>query len=443
MGTLFKRKIYDKLLAWKTESNGHTALMINGARRVGKSTIATEFAKNEYRSYIIIDFSKPRPGVLELFDYIYDMDLFFSRLSIFYPERLYDRESLIVFDEIQLFPKARQAIKHLVADGRFDYIETGSLISISKNVDSILIPSEEECIEMHPMDYEEFLWALGDDLTYDNIRRLRNDEREIGQNALRFLMNSFRSYILVGGMPQAVSAYIETKNFLLVDNVKRTILKLYEEDFYKIDPQGRISILFDSIPSLLAKHISNFRESALLKGSSKSEEMLQLLVQSMTVNISYNATDPSVGLALSRNPDEHRLYIADTGLFITLAFKNKSFTSNELYQKLLLDKLPSNLGYVFENVVAQMLRSSGYDLYYHTFDRPYTTHKYEIDFLIEKGEKLYPIEVKSGQSSVHSSIDAFMALRGKSVGEGYLLCTKDIRREERVLRLPVFMAGVL
>ena len=441
---IFRRKIYDKLKKWKEEKKGTSALLIKGCRRVGKSTIAEEFAKTEYKSYILIDFSEANQEVMTIFDDMSDIDLFFVRLSVYYPVELFTRESLIIFDEVQLCPKARQAIKALVRDGRYDYIETGSLITLKKNIKDIRLPSEETSIEMLPMDFEEFLWAIGDNVTYKTIMLYFENKKPLGDAVVRQLMRTFRLYMLVGGMPQAVLRYLETNNFRLVDETKREIIDLYESDFYKIDSTGNISLLFDNIPGILASGYNKFTPSRMLNGSRyEGASLVADLISSLTVNPCYHVNDPSAGLGITTNLNKYKLYLADTGLFVTLAFKSKQFTDNEIYKKLLSDKLDVNMGYVYENMVAQMLKASENNLYYHTFGKEGSTHSYEIDFILERNAKLCPVEVKSGQSSVHSSLDAFMIKYSAKTLTSYLIYPKDYRRDGNTWLLPVFMTGLI
>lgn len=438
---MFKRKIYNKLLQWKKESNGKNALLIEGARRVGKSTVAEEFAKNEYKSYIMIDFSKASKEVTELFDDTSNLDYIFLRLQLIYKVDLHERNSLIIFDEVQLCPKARQAIKHLVKDCRYDYIETGSLISIQKNVKDILIPSEERKISMFPMDYEEFLWAIGDNTTSKLLSEFLEKKISVGDAVHRRLMRDFRLYMLVGGMPQAVGTYIETNNFRMVDDVKRDILKLYEDDFRKIDASGRMSILFDAIPAQLGTNASRYQVSSVLAGE-RAESVLELLadmVDSKTVNIAYHANDPNIGMANGRDLRRFKLFLADTGLFITLIFKDKDFVENIIYEKILSDKLGVNLGYVYENIVAQILASNGHALYYYTFLNEKTKHNYEIDFFISKKNKICPIEVKSSGYNTHKSLDAFSDKYSERILDKYLVYTKDLKKDGDILMMPVYM----
>lgn len=437
----FKRKLYAAMLKWKQERNGATALLIQGARRVGKSTIAEEFARNEYTSYILIDFSKVSKAVADLFDDVSDLNYLFLRLQFIFNVQLHERSSVIVFDEVQLQPKARQAIKHLVKDRRYDYIETGSLISVRSKSRDILIPSEETKINLYPMDFEEFRWALGDDATIPLLRAAFEKKMSLGDAVHRKLMRDFRLYMLVGGMPQAVVAYIETNNFTEVDTVKRDIIALYEEDFGKIDSSGRAKALYDAIPAQLSKNASRYKVSTAIPDDKKDRIMSVIaeVEDSMTVNIAYHVDDPNIGLALTRNEDYFKMYASDTGLFVTLAFKDKDITENVIYEKLLNDKLSANLGYVYENMIAQMLRASGKDLYYHTI--PYAEGKkyYEVDFLISDRHKIAPIEVKSSGYKSHKSLDEFSAKYSERIMNRYVIYTKDYKRENGVEYLPVYM----
>ena len=442
---MFQRKIYSKVLEWKQESDGKTALLIEGARRVGKSTVAEAFAKQEYKSYILIDFSKASKEVRELFDDISDLDYIFLRLQLIYKTDLHERDSVIIFDEVQLCPKARQAIKHLVKDHRYDYIETGSLISIQKNIKDILIPSEERRISMFPMDFEEFLWATGDTTTSKLLTNVFEKKIPLGDAVHRKLMRDFRLYMLVGGMPQAVELYLEANNFRKVDEVKRDILKLYEDDFRKIDTSGRMSMLFDAIPAQLNTNASRYQVSSVLSGE-RAETVLELIadmVDSRTVQIAYHANDPNVGLANAKDLRRFKLFLADTGLLTTFIFKDKDFTENIIYEKLLSDKLSVNLGYVYENVVAQMLVANGHALYYYTFLNEKTKHNYEIDFLLSKKNKICPIEVKSSGYNTHKSLDAFSEKYSDRILEKYLVYTKDLKKDSDILMLPIYMLPFL
>ena len=383
---MFKRKIYSKMLEWKQESDGRTALLIEGARRIGKSTVVEAFAKNEYESYIMIDFAKASKQIRTLFEDVSDLNYLFLQLQLQYKVDLHERKSVIIFDEVQLCPMARQAIKALVEDHRYDYIETGSLISIKKNVKDILIPSEERKISMYPMDYEEFLWAVGDETTFSLLKKCFEMNQGLGDAMNRKQLRQFRLYMLVGGMPQAIATYIETNNFRKVDEMKRDILNLYEADFAKIDPTGRLAMLFDAIPAQLNKNASRFQAGSVLDGE-KSDKILELIAElkdSKTVLVSYNANDPNAGMSNTRDLSRFKLFLSDTGLFVTLMFKDKDFTENEIYEKLLSDKLGVNLGYLYENVVAQCLAANGNELYYHTIMNEKSKHNYEIDFILKK-----------------------------------------------------------
>ena len=442
---IFERKIYKKLVEWKNENNGQTALLIKGARRVGKSTVAREFGKNEYETFIAIDFAQCPAEVKELFEDISDLDFIFMRLQMIYDVELKERKSLIIFDEVQLCPKARQAIKYLVEDGRYDYLETGSLLSIRQNVRDIVIPSEEEEVTLNPLDYEEFRWALGDKVSVPLLRQFFDKRKGMGDTANRSMMRDFRLYMLVGGMPQAVVAYIETKNLAKVDHTKRNIIKLYEKDFNKIDRSGNASKMFHAIPSQLQSNSSRYIVAAATNGGRKNRlmETISDMEDSMVVNIAYNVDDPNVGMAQSMNKNAFKMFVCDTGLFVTLAFWDKDFTENIIYEKLLGDKLPANLGYVYENVVAQTIKASGYELYYHTFPTEDGKHNYEIDFLLPDGDKIDPIEIKSSGYQVHASLDAFFQKYHARIRQQYLVYTKDLRKDGLVTGLPVYFTQFL
>ncbi len=442
---VFKRKIYDKMLDWKKTFDGKSALLIKGARRIGKSTIVEEFAKKEYKSYILIDFSKVNAEVKNLFADISDLEFFFMRLQLIYGETLHTRKSVIIFDEVQLNPLARQAIKHLVKDGRYDYIETGSLLSIKKNIKDIIIPSEEKRITMGPMDYEEFNIALGDEVTIPLLKSAFEKKMPLGEGVHRKLLRNFRLYMLIGGMPQAVLEYINTNNLSRVDEVKRNILELYYDDFRKIDSTGKASIIFESIPAELSKNASRYQISSVIKNgrAERVEGVIADMQDSMTAQIAYHANDPNSGMALSKDISKYKLFLSDTGLFVTLAFKDKEFTENIIYEKLLSDKLSANLGYIFENIVAQMLKASGHELFYYTFPKEDSIHKYEIDFLLSKGDKICPIEVKSSNYKKHNSIDAFERKFSNRMTEKYIVHTKDLKKEGNVTYLPIYMVPFL
>lgn len=436
---LFKRKIYDKLLKWKQESKGQSALLIEGARRVGKSTVVETFAKNEYESYLIIDFNKASKAIMGLFEDLMDLDYLFLYLQTVYHVTLKPRQSVIIFDEVQKCPLARQAIKYLVEDGRYDYIETGSLISIKKNTEGITIPGEEDRIQMYPMDYEEFRWALGDEATIPLLHSFWEQQHSLGP-AHREAARNLRLYILVGGMPQAVNAYLDTHNFSKVDQVKRRILKLYEDDFLKIDPSGRISTMFRSIPGQLSRNITRYVPYSTIGkvDDEKLSELLRAMEDSKTVNMVYHADDPQVGMEMTGNTEHFKMFVGDTGLFVTMAFWDKDFTENIIYEKLLSDKLPANLGYVYENLVAQMLVATGYKLFYHTWPRD-EKHYYEIDFLLSQGAKICPIEVKSSGHKSHKSLDEFCRKYSSRISWRYLIYTKDFAKDQETILLPAYM----
>ncbi|HPX98472.1 MAG TPA: AAA family ATPase [Bacteroidaceae bacterium] len=441
----FKRKMYDTMLRWKSERNGDTALLIQGARRIGKSTIVEDFARREYKSYILIDFSKVSKEVNDLFNDISDLNYLFLRLQFIYQVQLYERESVIIFDEVQLQPLARQAIKHLVKDHRYDYIETGSLISVRSKSRDIVIPSEETKVNMYPMDYEEFRWALGDTATVPLLRTAFENKLPLGNAVHRKLMRDFRLYMLVGGMPQAVSAYIKTNNFTAVDLAKRDIIALYEEDFGKIDDSGRAKAMYDAIFVQLSKNALRYQIGKAVNNE-KVERMVNVVKEmedSMTVNVAYHSDDPNAGLALTKNEEYFKMYASDTGLFVTLAFKDRDITENIIYDKLLNDKLSTNLGYVYENVIAQMLRTAGKNLFYHTI--PYSEGKkyYEIDFVIPDKHKISPIEVKSSGYKTHKSLDEFCSKFPDRIMNKYLIYTKDYRRENGIEYIPVYMTMFL
>lgn len=442
---VFKRKLYDKMLEWKKEFDGKTALLIKGARRVGKSTLVEEFAKNEYKSYILIDFSIASKEVHELFSDLSDLNYLFLRLQMIYHVNLVERRSVIIFDEVQMQPLARQAIKHLVKDHRYDYIETGSLLSIKKNIKNIVIPSEETRIQLYPLDYEEFRWALGDTATLPLLLSTYERMLPVGDDINRRLLRDFRLYMLVGGMPQAVDTYIETNNLSMVDQIKRNILELYEDDFRKIDPSGRAGMLFDAIPAELNKNASRYQVSSVIAGEKEERvrEILADMQDSMTVYISYHADDPSAGMSLHKDPRRYKLFLCDTGLFVTLAFKDRDFTENEIYEKLLNDKLNTDLGYLYENMVAQMLKTAGNELFYYTFPKETSNHNYEIDFLLARKNKICPLEVKSSGYKTHASLDAFQNKFSSRILNRYLIYTKDIRKDKDIFCLPIYMVSFL
>ncbi|MGM9607274.1 MAG: ATP-binding protein [Oscillospiraceae bacterium] len=446
---MLKRKIYNSLVAWKQKSNGTTALLIDGARRVGKSFIAEQFAKNEYKSYIIIDFGNAPQDILDLFvNDSADLDLFFAKLAAFYSTVLHRRESLIVFDEVQQYPRARQLIKYLVADGRYDFLETGSLIRLKKNVKDIIIPSEEEHIEMFPMDFEEFLWAMGDEATVPLIRHCFEAKKPLGQTLHRKVMNDFRQYILVGGMPQSVLAYLDGKNFMASDEAKRRILKLYRDDVSKFAEgyEDKVFAVFDGIPGQLSKKEKKYKLASISKTARfrTFEDSFIWLNEAMIVNTCFNATDPNVGLALSADNATQKCYMADTGLLVTQTFMDGAFTDNELYRAILFDKLDINEGMLMENIAAQMLRCNGHKLYFYSrCDNEHRENHIEIDFLIAEGKKVAPIEVKSGNYRSHSSLDKFRKKFSSKIGNSYILYTKDVMEKDGIIHLPIYMAMFL
>jgi len=451
-----KRKIYQKLLDWKKQSNGVSALMVNGARRVGKSYICKKFGENEYKSTIIVDFSAISAELKNIIEHdSTDLEMFFAKLSAYYKTTLHKRDSLIIFDEVQLVPKARQLIKHLVADGRFDYIETGSLLSIKQNVQDILIPSEEDEIEMHPMDFEEFLWAMGDESTAALMRLCYEQLKPLGQALHRKVMNDFRQYMLVGGMPQSVLAYIsETsnappeKNFAKADAAKKRILKLYRNDIarYAGGYKNKVTNIFDTLPGQLTKKEKRYNLSSISKDARLRdyEDAFMWLSDGMIVNPCFNATDPNVGLALSSDFLRQKLYMADTGLLVTHTFSDNAYSDNELYRALLLDKLNINEGMFMENIVAQMLRYNGHKLFFYSrSDANSRGNSIEIDFLISSGRKICPVEVKSSAYRAHSSLDKFRRKFSQTRGNAYILYTKDVMIKDNVIHLPIYMAMFL
>lgn len=443
--SVFTRKIYREILEWKENRSDKYALLVKGARRVGKSTIVEEFAKKEFKSYIMIDFAHVSKDIKDLFEDTYDLDFFFLQLQQLSGTKLYEKESVIIFDEVQLLPKARQAIKYLVADGRYKYIETGSLLSIKKNTKDILIPSEEHKISMYPMDFEEFLWAIGDEVSIETIKILLEKKRPAGNAIHRNLMRIFRLYMLIGGMPQAVETYLEKNNLQEVDEIKREIVDLYEEDFTKIDASGLAGDIYDAIPANLSSNASRYILSNAREGT-RSERVLDLLpdiLSSYTVNIAYHANNPAVGMALEKDVGRYKLFTSDVGLFVTLAFRDKNYVENIIYNKLLSDKLEANLGYVYENAVAQILVAKGNNLFYYTMGNNSSNHLYEIDFLISTGNKICPIEVKSGNYRCHKSLDQFCDKFRSRIGNKYLVHTKDYKWENGINYIPVYMLPFL
>ncbi len=440
---MYKRKVYEELKEWKKDWAGKYACLLEGARRVGKTTIAEEFARNEYESYILIDFSNTTSEMLDIFDDVSRLDRFFLRLQMETGVELYERKSVIIFDEIQLFPKARQAIKHLVKDGRYDYIETGSLISIKKNVKDILIPSEEHKIKVYPMDYEEFLWATGK--SSNVLAMAYKSEMELGNAINRSEMRDFRIYMAVGGMPQAVECYINTNNFEAVDKVKRGILELYYDDLKKIDASGRITDMYKSVPCQLAAKKKHYAiTTAIGKQKTRKDEVrLFELIESGLVLPCYNVLNPSVSLSQTRDLNCFKLYLSDIGLFTTMLFNDSQNGIEDIYKKLLSDTLSADLGYLYENVVAQAIKASGRDLYYHTWKKEGSTHSFEVDFLITSKNKVIPIEVKSSSVRNHKSIDQFELKYPERVGERFLLSQKDVGKIGTLKLKPVYMVQFL
>lgn len=449
-----KRKIYEKLLDWKRKEAGRTALLIDGARRVGKSYIAQEFAKAEYKSHILIDFNRAPKEVVDLFDnYLNDLDTLFMYLSNFYGTKLYERETLIILDEVQLCPRARSAIKYLVADGRYDYLETGSLMTIKKNVKDILIPSEEEHIKMYPLDFEEFLWALDNDMLMPFIRNCYEKKQPMGQALHRKAMDYFRQYMIVGGMPQAVERYVQTRDFDSVDRVKRSILELYRADIVK-HAEGyemKVEQIFDDIPAQLQKHDKKFKLSSLKKEARfrDYEDAMFWLSDAMIMNVCYNSTAPSIGLKLNMDRMTLKCYMADTGLLISHAFDENGIVSEEIYKKLLFDKLEVNKGMIVENIVAQMLVVSGHKLYFYAnASRDDVTERMEIDFLIAKSKisnrhNISPIEVKSSKNYTLRSLQKFKSKFDEQTHIPYVIHPGDYKEENGIVYLPLYMTPLL
>ena len=448
-----KRKIYNELSTWKQERKGNVAIMIDGARRIGKSYIVEEFARNEYQSYILVDFNHIDSNLMDIFEqYLTNLDLFFNYLSLYFNVTLYERNSVIIFDEVQLYPKARAAIKYLVADGKYDYIETGSLVSINRNVKEIVIPSEERRIDMFPMDFEEFLWAIGEEKLMPFIRQCYEKRMPAGP-LHRKIMEHFRHYLIVGGMPQAVLTYIETGNFLQVDAVKRDILKLYKADIekYAEGNETKVKAIFDEIPSALGRHEKKIKLAAL-KDTARYrdyESAFFWLAESRVVNICYNATSPNIGLRLNEERTTLKCYMADTGLLISHAFSEKAVKNEDLYLKLALGKLELNEGMFIENIVAQMLKAAGHDLYFYSqYSKEVAEDRMEIDFLIAKPvitnrHNISPIEVKSGSGYTLSSLNKLRNKYSSMLAESYLLHTADLKVENEIVYLPLYMAGLL
>lgn len=445
---IFKRKVYDKLLEWKAMSAGESALLLEGARRIGKSTIVEEFVKNQYDDYLILDFAKENPDIRNNFEEnINDLDTFFRNLFLLKGKSLKGRNCAIIFDEIQLFPPARQAIKYLVADGRYDYLETGSLISIRKNVQDILIPSEEYRIKMYPMDFEEYLWALGDDNTYEVIRDAFINKKPLGDPIHRKIMKTFRTYMAVGGMPQAVNAYVRGKTFAQIDFIKRNILSLYEEDLAKYDDENseKASVIYKTIPEQLENKNSHFKFSLIDKNARFKNYVnaVSFISESMIGNECIHVTKLEIALELFADRSNFKLYLGDTGLLISQIMNNSDETDEDLYKTLIFGELGINQGMILENMVAQMLRASGHGLYFHEYmyqaDENTSSKKYEIDFLTIKQKKLCPIEVKSSNYRSHKSFDYLIKKYQLKVGERYIIYTKDLKFEDGIMYIPIYM----
>ena len=447
---MFKRKIYDGLKRWKQESNGSSAIMIEGARRVGKSTVAEAFAQNEYNDYILLDFSTASEDIKKNFENIDNLDNFFRNLFILTGKKLENRKGVIIFDEVQLFPKARQSIKQLVNDGRFDYIETGSLISINENVKDILIPSEEENIKMYPMDFEEFLWAIGNDMMIEIIREAFKSRKPLGDSIHRRIMNEFRVYMAVGGMPTAVDAYVQGKDYSQIDRAKKTILRLYINDLKKHDVINgdRAEVVFKSLPSQLMNHNSVFRLSGVDENARTRNvgNAIDFLNESMIVNNCINITAPEVTMEMYSDRTKFKMFMGDTGLLVSYIIQQGQ-DLNKMYCSLIFDKLGINQGMIFENMVAQMLKANGYELYFHEFEHiakgNSVSKKYEIDFLIPDGKRLSPIEVKSSSYKNHNSFDYFKEKYRLKMNNRYIIYTKDLAFEENILYMPIYMTMCL
>ena len=450
---MMKRKIYDTLLDWKKQRNGKVAVMIDGARRIGKSYIVEAFGRNEYKTYILVDFNDADKQLLKIFDdYLTNLDMFFMHLSLHYGVQLHERDSLIIFDEVQLYPRARAAIKYLVADGRYDYIETGSLVSINRNVKDIVIPSEEERINMHPMDFEEFLWAMGNDELMDYIRDCFASGKPLGEALHRKAMTLFREYLIVGGMPQAVESYTHDKDFDKVDHIKRNILSLYRADIskYATGYEQKVTRIFDTLPSQLQRHEKRFRISEVEKGARTRSyaNAFFWLEESRVVNVCYAATEPNVSLSLSRDDAKRKLYMADTGLLIAMAFDENDIQVGQIYKKLMFDKLEINKGMLVENVVAQMLHTAGNKLYFYSNPSHNREDNMEIDFLVRKPSitsrhNITPIEVKSSTHYALSSLRKCKAKYGEYMATPYVIHSGNYCEKEGITYIPLYMTQCL
>lgn len=449
---IFKRKVYDKLKEWKELSAGTSALLLEGARRIGKSTIVEEFAKNEYDDYMILDFARENQDIKENFiENMGDLNTFFRNLFMLKGRALKGKNCVLIFDEVQLFPQARQAIKYLVADGRFDYIETGSLISIKKNVKDILIPSEEYRVKMYPMDFEEYLWALGDEITIPTVKNSFEERKALGDTIHRKIMKTFRTYMVVGGMPQAVDAYVSGKTYAQIDFVKRNIISLYEEDLAKYDTENRekASVIFRTIPEQLENKNSHFKMSLIDKNARYQNyvDAVSFISEAMIGNECINITKPEVALELFADRSNFKLYMGDTGLLVTQIMKNRDSTDEDLYKALVIDNLGINQGMIIENIVAQMLRASGHDLYFHEYlykaEKAVKEKKYEIDFMIVKKKKICPIEVKSSGYTSHKSFDYLIKKYQLKSEDRYIIYTKDLKYQDGITYIPLYMTMLL
>lgn len=443
----FKRKFYEEMLEWKQNSAKSSALMIDGARRVGKSTIAETFAKNEYDDYLIIDFVTASKDIKDNFENIGNLNTFFRNLFLFAGKELKSENSVIIFDEVQKFPKAREAIKYLVQDGRYSYIETGSLISIKKKSQEILIPSEEDKRKMFPIDFEEFLWANGDTVTFPFIKECFEKRIAVGEQLHRKFMKLFRTYLAVGGMPQAVSAFVEGKTYKQIDAVKRNIIYLYEEDLNKYDDENdeKTSAVFRSIPEQLSNHNSKFKFSLINKDARYKNYVhsVKCIAESMIGNYCKNVTNPEITLDLFSESENFKLFLGDTGLLISLILMNSKTIEDEFYTKIITGHLGTNFGMIYENMVAQMLRARGYELffheYYYTAPEKKVEQKYEIDFLIVRNRNLCPIEVKSSNYKNHESFDYFVKKYKLKKHERFIIYTKDLYKEDDITFIPIYM----
>lgn len=452
-GVVMRRKIYQQLLDWKEKRHGEVALLVEGARRIGKSYIVEEFGKNEYESYILIDFNKAPQMVRDWFDlYLEDLDTLFLYLSQHYKVKLHERKSLIILDEVQLCPKARAGIKFLVDDGRYDYIETGSLVSIKKNMKGFVVPSEERSIQMYPMDFEEFLWALGNDMLMDLIRKMYAERKPMGQMFHRQAMDAFRLYMIVGGMPQAVKKYVVTKDFDAVDAAKRDVLTVYRNDIfnYASEIADKVVSIFDQIPSQLSKHEKKFRLSALKPDAKYRDwdDAFFWLKDAKVVNICYNSTEPNIGLKINEDRTTLKCYMNDTGLLISHAFDEKGIVSSEIYQKLLFGKLEVNEGMLVENVVSQMLTASGHKLFFYSKSSKDADERMEIDFLLQKGKvtsrhNIRPVEVKSGKNYTLSSLNKCVKKFSEYTTIPTVLHAADYKVVEGITYLPIYMTPLL